>query len=144
MNIKRLSILLTVVLLATIMPQTASAKRVKLDHMYMFGFSASFRDTTLFVTDIQDVNGAWYNTKTGFLEGREAYSQQLRDFLAGQGHGNRVCLVIFARTLKKAEKKYAKLMRKYVYKKNEASNIQTLDSSRFRFEAVEVASTETE
>lgn len=144
MNIKKLTILLTVLLLATLLPQTASAKRVKLDHMYMFGFSASFKDTTLYVTEIQDVNGAWYNTKTGFLEGREAYSQQLHDFMTARGYGERVCLVIFARTLKKAEKKYARLMRKYVYKKNQPSNIQTLDSRQFRFTAVEVANSETE
>ena len=120
---------------ALMMAGTVSAKTVKTSHMYMFGFSASFKDSVIYVTDIQDVQGAWINTKTKFLMGRDQYAGQLQAHLSEQRQlNNRVCVVFFKKSKKKAEKQYLKLMKKY----KDGYDIRYLNSSEFRFEAVDM------
>jgi hypothetical protein len=120
---------------ALMMAGTVSAKTVKTSHMYMFGFSASFKDSVIYVTDIQDVQGAWINTKTKFLMGRDQYAGQLQTHLSEQRQlNNRVCVVFFKKSKKKAEKQYLKLMKKY----KDGYDIRYLNSSEFRFEAVDM------
>ena len=51
MNKTKYIILTLLMVLAT----SASAKKVQVPHVYMFGFSASFQDSTVYFTDIQDV-----------------------------------------------------------------------------------------
>jgi len=120
---------------ALMMAGTVSAKTVKTSHVYMFGFSASFKDSVIYVTDIQDVQGAWINTKTKFLMGRDQYAGQLQTHLSEQRQlNNRVCVVFFKKSKKKAEKQYLKLMKKY----KDGYDIRYLNSSEFRFEAVDM------
>ena len=129
---------LTLVLAAT--ATTAAAKQVQKDHMYMFGFSASFVDSTLYLTDIQDVEGAWYDTKADALLGRDSYSSQLKDYMADKmGLPNRVCLVIFATTKKKAEKKLLKLKKKYMSRDGIIHGMQYLTAADFKFELVDMS-----
>ena len=56
-----------------------SAKRTAVDKVYMFGFAASFNDSTVYFTNVQTVDSAWMDTKTKFLLGRDNYSYQLRN-----------------------------------------------------------------
>ena len=91
----------------------ASAKKAQVPHVYLFGFSASFQDSIVYITDIQDLQGAWMDTKTKFLLGRDNYSYQLSNYLSAQGQPNRVCLVFFSTSKNKAEKKYLKMKKKY-------------------------------
>jgi len=119
---------------------TAEAKQVQLKHMYIFGFSASFIDSTLYITDIQDVENVWYDTKTKFLMGRDHYSSQLNDFMVDKkGLSNRICLVMFATTKKKAEKLYNKLKKKYRSKDGIIYGLQYLKSDEFKFSAVDMS-----
>jgi hypothetical protein len=128
------------VLVLTLTATKAEAKIVVAEHMYMFGFSASFNDSILYITDIQDVPGASYDTKTKFLMGREHYSSQLKEFLAEKkGQPNRICLVMFATSRKEAEKKYQKLKKKYAGKDGIIYGLQYLNSDEFKFEAVELS-----
>lgn len=130
-------IVLTLVLAA--MSTTAEAKMVCTEHMYMFGLAASFSDSTLYLTDIQDVVGAWYDTKDRALLARDSYSTQLKEYLSDKmGQPNRVCLVIFATTLKKAEKKYMKLKKKYMLKDGTLPGMRYLTAADFKFQAVDV------
>lgn len=130
-------LVLTLVLATT--ATMAEAKQVKLPHMYMFGFAASFVDSTLYLTDIQDVEGAWYNTKEKALMGRDSYSYQLKEYMSEKmGQPNRVCLVIFATTMKKAEKKYQKLKKKYMSSDGVIHGMKYLSAPDFKFTAVEV------
>lgn len=125
------------ILVLTVTATKAEAKIVVTEHMYIFGFSASFNDSTLYITDIQDVQGASYDTKKEFLLGRENYSSQLKEFLAEKkGQPNRVCMVLFATTKKKAEKKYQKLKKKYTGKDGIAYGLHYLSSDEFKFEVI--------
>ena len=47
----------------------------------MFGFSASFNDSTVNFTDIQAVNAYVENNHTHFLVNRDEYSYQLRYYM---------------------------------------------------------------
>ena len=40
------------------------AKRVKVPKVYVCGFSASFNDSLVYFTDIQEVKDVWIDTKT--------------------------------------------------------------------------------
>ena len=127
------------VVLFAVMSTKAEAKQVLLPHMYMFGFAASFVDSTLYLTDVQDVEGVWYDTKEKAMMGRDSYSDQLKEYMKDKlGLPNRVCLVIFATTKKQAEKKYLKLKKKYMSKDGTIQGMRYLTASDFKFSAVEV------
>ena len=131
-------LVLALVLAATV--TTAEAKRVKTSHMYMFGFAASFVDSTLYLTDIQDVEGAWYDTKEKALLERDNYSNQLKDYMKDtMGQTNRVCLVLFAKKKKEAEKKYLKLKKKYMSKDGIIHGMRYLTVSDFKFTAIDAS-----
>ena len=130
-------ILLIFVLTAT--ATRAEAKIIVTEHMYVFGFSASFNDSILYMTDIQDVQGASYDTKNDFLLARDLYSSQLKEYLTEKkGMPNRVCLVMFSTSKKKAEKKYQKLKKQYAGKDGVIRGMQYLTVDDFKFEAPEI------
>jgi len=126
----------------------SQAKYVKTQHLYMFGFSASFSDSTIYVTDIQDVEGAWIDTKSKFLMGRDNYSYQLKEYLADKMQlPNRVCIVFFATNKAKAEKKMKKLMKMYIPNPKKKKNLKPyevryLNVSDFKFSPIEMTNEE--
>ena len=117
----------------------AEAKTVKASHMYVFGFAASFKDSVVYMTEIQDVQGALYDTKTKFLLGRDSYSDQLKAFFKEKMQlSDRVCMVMFSTSKKKAEKKYMKLRKKYMGDKKRPSTyeVRYVTTQDFQFEPV--------
>ena len=60
----------------------AATKQTKI---YIFGVATSFNDSTLYITEIQEISGAYIDSKTKFLVERDNYSYQLRDYLKGLG-----------------------------------------------------------
>ena len=61
--------------------------------VYMFGFSASFNDSTVNFTDIQAVDAYVENNHTHFLVNRDEYSYQLRYYMESiQPDSNPTCL----------------------------------------------------
>ena len=120
----------------------ADAKRIQPKHMYIFGFAASFKDSVVYMTEIQDVPNVWYDTKSKFLLGRDNYSAQLKEYFRDKLQmPDRVCMVIFAKTMKKAEKKYLKLRKKYLSNKKHTSTyeVRYVTTQDFKFEAVDVS-----
>lgn len=117
----------------------AEAKTVKARHMYIFGFAASFKDSVVYMTEIQDVQGAMYEKKTKFLLGRDSYSDQLKaHFKEKMQLSDRICMVMFSTSKKKAEKKYMKLRKKYMGDKKHPSTyeVRYVTIQDFQFEAV--------
>ena len=99
----------------------------------MFGFSASFKDSVVYVTDIQNVPQARINEKK-FLLDRDQYSYQLKNYLEETlQQPGRICLVIYDIDKKKAEKKYVKLMKKY----KKGYQVLYLNETQFRFKVIE-------
>lgn len=119
---------------------TVQAKKRQIPQVYMFGFSASFNDSTIYITDIQAVDSAWIDDKTKFLQGRDIYAQQLKDYLAASMQPNRVCFIIYAEKRKDIEKKYVKMKRLYTKKKKKTApyDIRYLDETMFRFQKIQL------
>ena len=137
---KILKYILFSLLLAVAIPTEMQAKRMKVPKMYMFGFSASFQDSIVYMTDVQEVEGAWYDTKTKFLMGRQHYSYQLKDFLANnKQQPNRVCVVMYALTRKEAEKKFIKLRKEYTIKAKGKYDVRYLTTADFQFQPVDMS-----
>ena len=136
---KILKYILFAVLLAGAMPSEVQAKRIKVPQMYMYGFSASFQDSIIYMTDVQEVANVWYDTKTKFLIERQQYSYQLKDYLAtNKQQPNRVCVVMFAPTRKEAEKKFIKMRKEYTVKANGKYDVRYLTMEEFKFEPIEI------
>ena len=115
------------------------AKKKMVEKMYLFGFSASFKDSVVFFTDVQEISNVWYDTRKKFLLGREYYSQQLKTHLAEKNNEpNRTCLVMFATKRKSAEKKFLKLKHLYTQKAKGKYRVSYLPNEDFRFTPVEL------
>ncbi len=118
---------------------------------YMFGFASSFNDSTVYITSVQRVDSVYLINKKIFLQDRENYSYQLRDYLEQIGEPKRTCLVIFDTNFKKAEKKWSKLYERYTKQPKEKRlkngqkaeghptpwQVKSVDESKFMFKAVE-------
>ena len=115
------------------------AQDVKVPHAYMFGFVASFNDSTVYFTNIQKIDSVWVSkNKHHFLGGRSQYAYQLRNFFAEKRNmPNRTCVVIADLDRKKVEKKYIKMKNKYLVKSKKPYDVRNLAESDFKFEAVE-------
>ena len=103
--------------------------------IYIFGFAASFTDSLVHFTDIQFVEDAYTDKKTGFLYNREDYSQQLREYLKQKGEPSPTCVTCYAKNRKKIEKKYIKLRHRYT--RGGKYEIQYIDKSTFSYQPVE-------
>ena len=122
--------LFTLALVLTAFAVKAQAKLVQPEHVYMFGFSGSFKDSVVYITEIEDVKGAWIDSKTKFLLNRDSYAFQLKEHMTDQyQQPDRVCVVFYATSLKKIEKKLKKLRKKY----KELTPLPT----EFHFQAIE-------
>lgn len=136
---KNLKYILFALLLSVVIPSEMQARRKQVPQMYLYGFSASFQDSIIYMTDVQEVTNVWYDTKTKFLVERQQYSYQLKDFLANnKQEPNRVCVVMYALTRKEAEKNFIKLRKEYTVKAKGKYDVRYLPITEFKFEAVEL------
>lgn len=85
----------------------------KQERLYVYGVATSFNDSTVYITEIQQLDSAWVDTKTDFLYSRNNYSFQLRDHLKANGFANPTCVTYFAKTRKEIEKKYVAIKKRY-------------------------------
>ena len=115
MNRLKHTLLLAILLLAT-SSMPASAKNYVVPKAYMFGFIASFNDSIVFFTDVQEVDSVWYqDRKKKILAGRSNYSHQLREFFATNFNlQKRTCVVVCGLKRKDVEKKYQKMVKQQV------------------------------
>ena len=116
------------------------AQDIKVPQAYMFGFVASFNDSTVYFTNIQQVDSVWVTKKKKFLAGRNQYSNQLREYFAQQRNiPNRTCVVVANVDRKKLEKKYIKMKNKYLVKSKKPYDVRNISENDFKFEAVDMS-----
>jgi hypothetical protein len=131
--------LLAACLLTVFFTGNTSAKRVVVPKMYMFGFAASFSDTIVYFTDIQAVDSAWIDKKSGFLQSRDIYSSQLHSFLSRTKQmPHRTCVVFYDKKREKLEKKFVKIRRQYSKGKDgqEHFDVRFLEAGEFKFRSM--------
>lgn len=91
--------------LACMIWQNTEAK-IKQQPVYLFGFATSYVDSTAYITEVQYIDSAYYDTKTKFLIGRNMYSLQLQEFLKkNEGCSHPVTSILFGKKKEKMEKK---------------------------------------
>ena len=135
---KRIVMMLIAVMALGMSLQT-SAKKVQVPKMYIFGFAASFNDTIVHFTNVQEIDSAWIEKKNDFLQTRELYSYQLRDFLANKKEmPRRTCIVYANKNRKKVEKKFLKFKKLYTQSKNQKLqyDLRYLEDKEFHFKAI--------
>lgn len=113
----------------------------KTEKVYMFGFSASFNDSLVYITDIQGVDSVEIEPKTDFLVGRTAYGNQLQFYLADyKERPNTTCVVFFDKKEDKLRKKYNKILKRYKNSKETILKNLTRDEFSFKREINKVIS----
>ena len=137
---------LTAIAATLLISLTVQAKN-EVRKAYVFGFASSFNDSTVYFTDIQEVDSAWFTSKHHFLVSRENYSYQLRDYLASIGEQHRTCVVEYDTDPKKLEKVWNKLYIRYAHNQKKKNNqkqkselppfqIKKLTREQFQFQSV--------
>ena len=114
----------------------SSAKGSKERTVYMFGFSASFNDSIVYFTPVQEVKAYIADDRTHFLVNREQYSYQMRNYFENRGQLHRTCLTIYSLEKDKAEKELQKLKEKYTTKSKNKFDVVYLSDDDFKFETV--------
>ena len=126
---KLLCLILTVVMTFCATSITAKPKQTK---VYIFGVSINFTDSTTYLTDVQVLEPAYIETKTGFLYDRSIYSQQLQMWVEhAMGQPNTTCTVFFSTSKSKLEEKFIKVRNKYT--KDQSTILKSLDAGEFKF-----------
>lgn len=131
-NLNRYLILFLVAILSIV--ATSITAKNKQQSIYAFGFASSFNDSTVYFTDIHQIDSAWVQEKIDFLVGRPNYSYQFRDYLAQKGDEHRTCIIVYALKKDKLEKKYLKMRKKYTTKGN--YQIKYISTNEFHFSMV--------
>ena len=118
---------------------TTQAKNFVTTKAYMFGFAASFNDSTVYFTNIQEVDSVWFTQKKEVLVGRSDYSAQLRSYCADNlNQPRRTCVVMGNMKLKKVEKKYEKMKKMYLKNKKATYDVRFINEEEFKFKPVYV------
>lgn len=128
--------ILTLCMLLLAMNTFAKSGSVKKE-VYMFGFSASFNDSLIYFTPIQKVNAYIKNDKTHFLQSRDQYSYQLKNYFENRGQLHRTCVTMYSLKKDKAEKMYRKMKEKYTVKSKNKFDVVYLNDNDFKFTTVE-------
>lgn len=127
-----IAVLVFIIMSGWMMP--ASGKLKCVPKIYAFGFSASFNDSIVYFTDIQEIDSAWINDKNKFLVSRDNYSYQLKNYFINIGLPHRTCIISYALNKKDIEKKYEKMKSKYVKSGN--FTIKDVNEQDFHFTAI--------
>jgi hypothetical protein len=115
----------------------ASAKNYMVPKAYMFGFVASFNDSIVYFTDIQEVDSVWLSSKKKMLAGRSNYAYQLRNYCAQSlGQSNRTVVIISATKRKEVEKKLIKMKKLYMGKNSGKYDVRFISAPDFKFRPV--------
>ncbi|MBQ6651859.1 MAG: hypothetical protein IJM81_00475 [Prevotella sp.] len=102
--------------------------------VYIFGFATVLSDSTVYLTDIQQLDSAVVYGKGNFLYSRNNYSYQLHGHMEKIGVADAMCVTSFATTQKKIEKKYLALRKKYTKKGN--YTIKYIERADFTYQGI--------
>ena len=103
------------------------------NQLYVYGIAYSPADSTVQLTDVLFIKNASVNKKTGFLNNRGDYANQLKTYLECQGQKNRTCVVVYNEKLGKLSKDYDKVQARYRKKNFLIKNVSQTD---FRFQTI--------
>ena len=115
---------------------SSNAKGYKPAKVYMFGFAASFNDSTVYMTNIQKVDAYLANDRTKFLANREDYSYQLRNYLQTNGlESFPTCVTLYAENESKAMKQFTTLKNRYE-KSKKKYEVKFISDAEFSYKTI--------
>ena len=118
---------------------TQAKQKTKSQSVYIFGFAASFNDSTVYFTDPQRLDSVRLTKKTQLLKARSEYSAQLRDYMTTKlNQKHRTCIVVYSQKQKKLEKKYLKMKRLYTKKTSRGYDVRYITRDMFEFTTVKI------
>jgi hypothetical protein len=117
MNKIFITLLMLVGMCANVCAQKKHQRYFTAPDMYLFGIAFSASDSTVYFTDIKQVQNASLERGTGFLYSRGSYSNQLQQYFKSVSGNNYVAVTCFDKKRTSLEKKYAKMRRKYQKRK---------------------------
>jgi hypothetical protein len=133
---RRLSTFLLIAFLCSSLAHVAAASKPEMRRVYMFGFAASFKDSTACQTTIQMVDSAWIDPQHKFLMDRSLYSLQLQYHMESvEKCKNSICSVFFSTNPRKLKRTWRRIQKRY--EKNPSLQYVVLTDDRFRFQAEE-------
>ncbi|MBR5803918.1 MAG: hypothetical protein IKY31_06255 [Bacteroidaceae bacterium] len=101
--------------------------------VYLFGVAASFNDTIVHITDIQEFQGVGIVNDDGFLIGRSIYSSQLKNYVENfKNLPHRTCTIFFSEKKSDLEKTYSKLTQ--LYDANKSLSLNVVKKEFFSFQ----------
>lgn len=113
-KLKLFSCLMAVMMVCSAFTLGGLFKSSKSKTVYIVGVSASFTDSLVYFTEIQQMPDSVRLDTDKMLPEREAYSYQLKDYLENhEGLTNRTCFVYFSTNRKKLMKTVTKMKEKY-------------------------------
>lgn len=113
-------------------PKEKKEKVEEPKHVYMYGVSIDFNDSTVYLTDIQHLDNILINTD-GSLQNYAGYSLQLKVYLEGTlGEMNQTCAVVYSDKKKKLEKRYLKTRKRYMSDKSKMVKPVGTDAFSFK------------
>ena len=74
-------ILIIIMALAAVLTTAQAQSTAKKKMVYVFGFSASFKDSVVYITDTQQMQASIVGKKVKFLVDRDGYAMQLNNYL---------------------------------------------------------------
>ena len=134
-------LLITLFAVLTLLPNNAYAKKKCVPSMHIFGVAFSLKDSTVYITELQQTDSVWIEERNGFVINRRDYSEQLRSNLREKGSGDMTCVVVMNKDKKKAEKKYLKINKRY-NKPKDNFNVIALSKEDFAFKTTDNPSVE--
>lgn len=134
MNTTKIFFFLSLLGILAVLPAQARKSPVRQQDAYMIGIAMALTDSSVFLTDMQQVKGVTISRKHKFLMDRQMYSIQLERFLLDKYKGGPyVATVYFGFNTKKMTRKYLALHKLHSAKNKLSLNI--VDQSAFRFKA---------
>ena len=115
-------------------PQKGAAKPKIVPQIYVFGFSASFNDSTIYITDIQTIDSAVIDSKTKFLANRADYAYQMNSYFDNKGQKHRTCVLFYDLSRKKLLKKFDRIKKKS--SDDKMLSVVNINSSDFTFKHI--------
>lgn len=101
------------------------------DVVYVWGASVSFKDSVVYFTEIQPVEGVSLIKGSGFLPHRQYYAYELKDYMSfKEGKPGRTSVIYFSKKRSKLEKKEKQIKFKLV--EREGKTVRYL-GDKFKF-----------
>ena len=106
------------------------------DKVYLFGVGLNFNDSSLYITEVNELGFVRLDKKTRFLPSRLDYSLQFKEYLEGQlGLKDETVSIFFSDKKKKASKWFYKMKKRYL--DMGTTDMHIVDVERFQFKKPE-------